>query len=231
MANEATDMAISDRTIGRLSLYRRMLYRFIADGKTNVYSHQIAAVSGATPAQVRRDLMVIGYSGSPNRGYRIDELIGSIGEFLDDPTGQNVGLIGAGNLGRAILAYFSGRRPKLAIVAAFDVVPEKVNRTIHGCHCYALDEFASVAKRENITVAVVSVPADVAQGVADMVVAAGVHGILNFAPVSLKVPPSVYVQDMDMVMALEKVAYFARTNNLGEAKAESASAGLATQSM
>jgi redox-sensing transcriptional repressor len=205
-------MNISDKTIGRLSLYRRLLYRFTAEGRTNVYSHQIAAMSGATPAQVRRDLMVIGYSGSPNRGYRIDDLISSIGEFLDDPSGQNVTLVGVGNLGRAILAYFAGRRPKLAIVAAFDIVPDKVNRTIHGCHCYPMEEFPAIAKRENITVGILTVPADVAQSAAQMLAESGVRGILNFAPVVLTLPPTVYVQDVDMVMTLERVAYFARKN-------------------
>lgn len=201
---------ISVRTIGRLSAYRRVLFRSLTTGPANVYSYQIAALSGATPAQVRRDLMSVGYSGSPNRGYQVAELAASIGEFLDDPDGQNVALVGVGNLGRAILAYFAGRRPRLAIVAAFDAAPEKVNRTIHGCRCYPIAQIPTIAARENIRVAVIATPAEAAQSVADTLIAAGVRGILNFAPVSLKVPPWVYTEDLDMTMALEKVAYFAR---------------------
>jgi len=201
---------VSDKTIGRLSTYRRLLYRFVTAGQSHIYSYQIAAIAGVTAAQVRRDLMVVGYSGSPNKGYRVEDLAGSIGEFLDRPEGQNVGLIGIGNLGRAILTFFSGRRPKLTIVAAFDSAPDKINRTIQGCRCYAVEEFPAVAARENITVGVITTPADAAQRVAEMLVECGVRGILNFAPVALKLPPGVHCEDIDMTMALEKVAYFAR---------------------
>jgi len=205
-----SDAKASEKTIGRLSTYRRLLLRSTLSGQTSVYSYQIAALAGATPAQVRRDLMAIGYSGSPNKGYKVDELVASIGEFLDNPVGENVCLIGVGNLGRAILSYFTGRRPRLAIVAAFDIAESKVNRTIHGCRCYPLDELAAVVKRENIHVAIITTPADVAQAVAESLVEAGIRGILNFAPISLRLPPGVFSGDIDMTTALEKVAYFAR---------------------
>src|SRR5208283_2425105 len=128
------------------------------------------------------------------RGYKINELINSLGDFLDEPAGQNVGLVGVGNLGRAILSYFAGRRPKLAIVAAFDVAPDKINRIIHGCRCYAVAEFPKVAQDENISVGIITTPADVAQATAEMLVQSGVRGILNFAPVCLKLPPEVYAE-------------------------------------
>lgn len=213
-------MTISDKTIGRLGFYRRILYRFQREGRTHTYSHEIGLATGATPAQVRRDLMVIGYSGSPNRGYRVAKLIVSIGDFLDAPEGQNVALFGVGNLGRAVLAYFAGRRPKLSIVAAFDVLPERADRVVHGCRCYAAEEFPALARREQISVGIITVPADAAQEVADLMVRCGVSGILNFAPVSLNVPPGVYVQDMDVAVALEKVAYFARHNAAGSKNTE-----------
>jgi len=205
-----SDANASEKTIGRLSTYRRLLLRSTLAGQTSVYSYQIAALAAVTPAQVRRDLMAIGYSGSPNKGYRVAELVASIGEFLDNPLGENACLVGVGNLGRAILSYFTGRRPKLAIVAAFDIAENKVNRTIHGCRCYPLDDLATVAKRENIHVGIITTPADAAQGVAESLVEAGVRGILNFAPVSLRLPPGIYSGDIDMTTALEKVAYFAR---------------------
>jgi redox-sensing transcriptional repressor len=201
---------VSEKTIGRLSAYRRLLYRSSLATQANVYSYQIAAVSGATPAQVRRDLMAVGYSGSPNKGYRVQDLVASIGEFLDNPEGENVCLIGVGNLGRAILSFFSGRRPKLAIVAAFDIAFGKVNRTVHGCRCYPLEDLPVIVKRENIHVGIISAPADAAQSVADMLVEAGVCGMLNFAPIALRVPAGVYSEDIDMTVSLEKVAYFAR---------------------
>jgi redox-sensing transcriptional repressor len=200
----------SDKTIGRLSLYRRLLHGLMADGVANTFSHQLAHMAGVTPAQVRRDLMAIGYSGTTKRGYEVPEMVESIGQFLDASHGQGVALIGVGNLGRAILAYFAGRRPNLAIVAAFDNDPYKVNRVIHGCHCHSLEDVSKVVREQDIKVAILTVPASVAQAVADSLVSAGVRGILNFAPARLRVPPHTYVEDIDMTMSLEKVAFFAR---------------------
>lgn len=201
---------ISDKTIGRLSLYRRLLNRLLTEGKRNVYSHELARMAGGTAAQVRRDLMSVGYSGSPTRGYDVRQLADSIGSFLDAPTPQGAALVGIGNLGRALMAYFAGRRPRLSIVAAFDSDPAKANRVIHGCRCYAVEDMARVVKELGIKVAVITVPAAQAQAVADTLVEAGVKGILNFAPVPLTAGPGVYVEDIDMTMSLEKVAYFAR---------------------
>lgn len=211
----------SDKTIGRLSLYRRLLHGLMADGVANTFSHQLAHLAGVTPAQVRRDLMAIGYSGTTKRGYEVPELVDSLGQFLDAANGQAAALVGVGNLGRAILAYFAGRRPHLSIVAAFDNDPYKVNRVIHGCHCYGLDDITRVVREQDIRVAVLTVPATVAQAVADMLVAAGVRGILNFAPVRLRVPPHTYVEDIDMTMSLEKVAFFARKGSLSQKEARS----------
>jgi len=200
----------SERTIGRLSLYRRLLRELRVAGVGNVYSQELARMAGVSAAQVRRDLMAIGYSGSPARGYVVEALGESIGTFLDSPGGQAAALVGIGNLGRAVMAYFSGRRPRLAIVAAFDTDPYKVNRVIHGCRCYPAAELEQVVREHSVSVGIITVPATEAQGVADTLVRAGVSGILNFAPVPLRLPTGVYVEQIDMTMALEKVAFFAR---------------------
>jgi redox-sensing transcriptional repressor len=205
---------ISQRTVGRLSLYRRLLNALAAQGTKNVYSHQLAAMAGATAAQVRRDLMAVGYMGTSIRGYDIEELIKSIGSFLDDPQGQSAALVGIGNLGRAILSYFTGRRPNLSIVAAFDVDPGKVGRVINGCRSYPLEELETVTRELDIRLGVLTVPAAAAQSVAESMVRAGIRGILNFAPAPLKMPAGVYVEDIDMTMSLEKVAYYARQGAL-----------------
>ena len=184
----------------------------MAQGERSIYSHELAALIGGTAAQIRRDLMAVGYSGSPTHGYDIRELVVSIGNFLDAPRLQGVALVGVGNLGRAIMAFFAGRRPKLSIVAAFDNDPYKVNRVIHGCRCYSLDEAPKVVKEQGIEVGILCVPSGVAQDVAERMVRAGIRGILNFAPVPLRVPADVFVEDIDMTMSLEKVAYFSRQN-------------------
>jgi redox-sensing transcriptional repressor len=201
---------ISDKTIGRLSLYRRTIQKMLAEGRGFVYSHEIATACGVTPAQVRRDLMPTGFTGSPNKGYSIAGLLQSLGNLLDDPEEQRVALVGLGNLGRAILAYFTGRRPNLSIVAAFDQDPLKINRVIHGCRCHSMEDLGAVVKAQRVEVAILAVPANAAQAIAEQLINSGVRGILNFAPISLRVSPEVYVEDLDMAISLERVAYFAR---------------------
>ena len=208
--------APSEPTVGRLCLYRALLARLERDGVESVYSHQLATLAGGAASRVRRDLMAVGYDGSPTRGYVVSELLVSIGRFLDAPAREGVALVGVGNLGRALMAFFSGRRPNLAIVAAFDSDPDKAGRVIHGCRCHGMDGLAEVVRGSAIRVAILSVPAAEAQGVADMLIRAGVRGLLNFAPVRLRVPADVFVENMDMAVSLEKVAYFARQSESEE---------------
>jgi redox-sensing transcriptional repressor len=196
--------------IGRLSLYRRLLSNHLPTGTQHVYSHEVANLARVSPAQVRRDLMTINCTGSPSKGYRVDQLIECLSAELDHPTGQSVALVGIGNLGRALITYFHGRREKLAIMAAFDREPEKVNRLFHGCQCYPLEELERILKRDDIRAGIIAVPATEAQPIAERLVAAGVKGIVNYAPVPLRVPDDVYLEEQDMTTALERVAYFAR---------------------
>ncbi len=198
------------KTIGRLSQYRRLLGLRMRAGQVSVYSHELAAFAGVTAAQVRRDLMNVGAKGSPSKGYDISALIECLGGVLDDPGGQHAALVGVGNLGRALLTYFRGRRPKLVIAAAFDTDPAKTGRVICGCRCYPMDKLAEVVVAKKVTVGILTVPASAAQQVASELEAAGVAGLLNFAPQPLRVGPHVYAEDLDMTMALERVAYLAR---------------------
>ncbi len=199
----------SEKTVERLSLYRYLLYGILADGERNVFSHELAGMAAVSPAQVRQDMMVLGYSGSPNQGYEVGKLIASITEFLDDAHGRNMALVGVGNLGRAILSNFAGQRSRLQIVAAFDVDWQIVNRMVHGCWCYPLDKLSGVMRDQDITVGIICVPPAAAQEVADALCEGGVRGILNFAPYRLQVPDHVYVSNLNITVALEKVAYFA----------------------
>jgi len=201
---------VAEQTIGRLSLYRRLLERLLDENKRRVFSHEIAEITGFTAAQVRRDLMGPGPSGNSRHGYDVGELIQAIDDYLDHPGGQRVAVIGIGNLGRALVAFFSGRRPNLSVVAGFDSDPQRVNRVINGCRIYPMESLSEVVVDQNISVAMIAVPAANAQSVAKLCVEAGVSGILNFAPVHLRTPASVYVSDVDLAMSLEKVAFFAR---------------------
>lgn len=210
---------VPDRTVARLSLYRHILANLRSEGVTHVYSHELADLAGVSAAQFRRDLMSVQASGSASRGYEVGALVEAIGRALDAPGGEGAALVGVGNLGQAILAYFQGRRPKLSIVAAFDWDPAKANRTVHGCLVYPMGSLPEVLPKLGIRVAVVSVPAREAQGVADQLVAAGVRGLLNFAPTRLRVREGVVVEDIDFAMALERVAYHARQQGSGRRRA------------
>ena len=204
-------MIVPDKVIGRLSVYRRILKNLKDNVSRNYYSYELASMAGVTAAQFRRDIMNIGYSGDPNRGYNIIELLKSLGHFLDAPGGQRAALVGVGNLGRAILTHFSGRHPKLSINACFDTDPQKCGSTITSVRCHSLDKLSDIIHEQSISIGIITVPAGEAQKVADMLVSAGVKGLLNFAPVPVSVPPGVYVEDIDMTMAMEKVAFFSRT--------------------
>jgi redox-sensing transcriptional repressor len=213
---------VSRRTIERLSLYRRRLISLREADATFVYSHQIAKLAVVSAAQVRRDFMAIGYSGSPNRGYEVEKCLESIGAFLDAPTRQDVVLVGVGNLGRAVLAFFSGRRPTTAIVAAFDIDPKKIDTTIVGTRCFDISRIEEIIADLGAQVAIIAVPAEAAEEIADTLVRSGVRSIVNFAPVRLHLPEDVFVRDVDITAALEVAAFFARTTTVAQSGAEPA---------
>jgi redox-sensing transcriptional repressor len=201
---------VPSRTIGRLTWYWRTLRDLAADGHGFVHSHTLASKSQVTAAQVRRDLMVLGYSGTPARGYDVKKLREHIEAFVFPSCEEKAAIAGVGNIGRALLKFFIGRRPNLRIVASFEVNPEKFGRLIHGCACHSIENAASVIREQGITVGIIAVPDREAQYVADVFVAAGVRGILNFARTPLHVPSAVYVEDIDLAMSMDRVAYFAR---------------------
>jgi len=200
---------ITVQTIGRLSLYRRLLLELSAGGTRQLFSHQLASAAVSTPAQVRRDLMTIGFSGSPRRGYAVDDLIAAVNVVLARNVETSVALVGVGNLGRAMLAYFANRQPWVRFTAAFDRDPDKVNRIIHGCRVYPVDQAEEVIGREGIRAAAITVPASEAQRITDRLVLAGVRSFLNFAPVRLHVPTGTFVDDVDVTTSLDRVAYYA----------------------
>ncbi len=203
---------LPDKTVERLSQYRRALLDYLSGGKQHIFSHEIANLLHITAVQVRRDLMLIGYTGTLRQGYDVKELIEIIGKIIDTRDGQKVAVVGIGNLGHAIMGYFSGKRTRLSIVAAFDVNPEKTGKIYAGVPCYNLDEMEEIIRREGISIAVISVPGEEAVKVAEALVLTGIRGILNFSPKPLNVPPHVYLQEYDMITMLEKIAYFVKKN-------------------
>lgn len=198
------------KTIERLSQYRRILFNNLNEGKTNVYSHELARVMNLTPVQVRRDLMLIGYSGSQSKGYIIKDLIGLIGEIIDSKHPQNVAIIGMGNLGRAITSYFAGKRDRLSIVAAFDNDTQKINRIIAGVPCHHINQIKEVVPAEKIRMAILTVAPEATHEVAKLLIEAGIKGILNYTSVPLTVPEGIHLEEYDIITSLEKLAFFVK---------------------
>lgn len=201
---------LPDKTVERLSQYRRTLINILGENKHHIFSHELAALLHITPVQVRRDIMLIGYSGTLRQGYGVKELTEIIGKIIDSREGQRVAVVGIGNLGRSIIGYLSGKRTKLSIIAGFDTNPEKVDRVYAGVWCYNYNRLVEIIRKENISIGVITVPASEAAAVADALVMAGVKGILNFTPKPLNVPSSVYLEEYDIITSLEKIAYFVK---------------------
>ncbi len=211
---------VSRKTVSRMSRYRRLLTALHDSGVESIYSHQLARHAVVSAAQVRRDLMAIGYTGSPNKGYDVGACMASIGAFLDGTSRQDVALVGVGNLGRAVLARFAGEATSVAIVAAFDVDPALTGTTVHGCRCLHVSQMEGLVRDLGIEIAVLTVPGEHAQEVADTLVRAGVKSIIGFAPVPLQLPDTVFVEYMDITAALESAAYFARLGGRDEPPAD-----------
>ncbi len=201
------------KTVERLSEYRRTLLGCLNDNKNFIYSHDLAALLHITAVQVRRDLMLIGYSSVLRKGYDVRELIETISRIIDSDEGVNVAIVGIGNLGRAFAGYFKGKRSKLNLVASFDNDPLKVNKVISGIKCYPYGEMERLVKEMDIRIAILTVPADYARQIAEEAVRYGIRGILNYTTVPLNVPPEVYLEEYDMITSIEKVAYFVKEKN------------------
>jgi len=202
------------KTIERLSEYRRTLLACLDEKRNFIFSHNLASRLHITAVQVRRDLMLIGYSSVNRKGYDVKELINAISRIIDTEEGINVAVIGIGNLGRAVAGYFKGKRSKLNLVASFDNDPQKINKVISGVKCYSYGELEKLITELDIKIAILTVPADSAIEIAEEAVRFGIKGILNFTTIPLNVPSGVYLEEYDMITSIEKVAYFVKENRL-----------------
>lgn len=197
--------------VGRVSLYLRQLEAIQRHGHATISSSQLGAALGINDAQVRKDLAFFGQFGYPGIGYRVDELIAALRRILGIDRVWPSALVGLGNLGRALLRYRGFRNRGFHVVALFDIDPQTVGQTYDGLLVQHIDTLAQVAPALRISLAILSVPAECAQRVADQIVAGGIVGLLNFAPTSLVVPASVNVVEVDLSVQLEHLAYKVQT--------------------
>ena len=200
--------SIPDIVISRLPVYLRALERLSQEGQEVTSSHELGKRLGISSAQIRKDLSHFGGFGKQGTGYRIAYLKEQLRQVLNVERDWEVALIGAGDLGNAVARYrgFSNRGFHIACV--FDSAPDKVGKSIGEFLILPLDNLHTIITERGIKIAMVAVPAEAAQSVADTLIAAGVRAILNYAPINLNVPDNVHVQYIDPVIHLQRMTYY-----------------------
>jgi redox-sensing transcriptional repressor len=198
---------LSRASVGRLSLYLRRLQGLLREGGTKVSSRQLGEALGVTDAQVRKDLASLGHLGQPGIGYPPRELIAAIRRTLGIDREWRVALAGVGNMARALLRYRGFREQGFRVVALFDCDVAKIGQRVEGLEIHATEAMPGVIAATGAELGLLTAPAEAAQAVADALVAAGVRGVLNFAPVLLRLPPRVSLVSVDLTVQLEQLAF------------------------
>ncbi|QDV43647.1 Redox-sensing transcriptional repressor Rex [Stieleria neptunia] len=193
--------------VGRLSLYFRELHRLADQGETHLNSKQLGALVDVSPAVVRRDLSSLGTIGRRGVGYPIDKLTEQIGAVLGSGLQWQVILVGVGSLGDALLRYRGFERLGFRLVAAFDLAPGKIGKQIGGVSIWNAATMTGKLAELSPDLAILAVPVDQAAVVAADLVAAGISGILNFAPTTLRLPGSTAVVNVDLASELQRLAF------------------------
>ncbi len=201
---------IPKKAIYRLSIYNRCLQRLKDNQVETVSSSALAKAAGVKPAQLRKDLAYFGTFGTRGLGYLVDALSGMIREVLGRERLQPVVLVGAGNLGSALLRYKGFEKEGFEVIAAFDAEPEAAVK--RGVIVPVLPDTRIVefVQANQVRMAILCVPVQYAQEVTNSLVLAGVQGILNFSPIVLQVPAEVVVNNVDLALELENLSYFIR---------------------
>ena len=198
---------IAESTVRRLSLYLRFLEEFEEQGAHTMSSEALAQRGGTTSAQVRKDLSLFGSFGKRGLGYPVRELRIKLREILGLDRRYRVVVVGAGKIGSALVQYRGFRDRGFDLIALYDSDPAKIGRNWNGLRVRDVAHLERELRHDRADIAAVVTPAEVAQAVADRLVACGVTAILNFAPVQLKVPERVVVRTVNLVLELEALSY------------------------
>lgn len=201
---------IPKKAIYRLSIYNRCLQRLVENDQKTVSSTALAKAAGVKPSQLRKDLAYFGQFGTRGLGYPVETLATMIRDALGREKLQPVVLVGAGNLGSALLRYQGFQKEGFEVVAAFDADPEAVKARGVTVPVFSEKELEVKIAEEQVRLAILCVPGVIAQSLANRLVAAGVQGILNFSPVMLEVPAEVVVNNVDLALELEHLSFFVR---------------------
>ncbi len=197
-----------DIAVGRLPLYLRVLNQLLEEGRTTTNSQEMGNRLGLSSAQIRKDLSYFGGFGRFGAGYDVAYLRDQLRRILNLERTWPVALVGAGHLGHALANYERFSEGGFEIVAVFDDDPSKIGSPLGRHQVLDAAQLEEVIREQGIVIAILAVPPQAAQAVADRLVAAGIKAILNYAPVRLKVPSDVRVQEIDPVARLQHMAYY-----------------------
>lgn len=203
-----TEQKIPRATAKRLPIYYRYLNILLDADKTRVSSTELSEAVKVDSATIRRDFSYFGALGKRGYGYDVESLIKFFKKILNQDRLTNVALIGVGNLGHALLNFNFHQDGNVRISAAFDVNADIANTIQSGVPIYPMTDLRTQLEEQQIQVAILTVPSDVAQSVTDDAVAGGVKGILNFTPLRVTVPKDVRVQNVDLTNELQTLIYF-----------------------
>ena len=199
---------IPRKTIYRLSVYLRCLARLKENKIQTVSSETLAKVAGVKPTQLRKDLAYFGQFGTRGLGYAVAELSKKISDELGTTSLQPVILIGVGNLGLALLSYRGFEKEGFEIIAAFDAEPRRRRDKKLSQPLLGMEEMPGFVHQHRVKMAIMTVPVEAAQAVANQLIQAGITGILNFSPSVLSVPEDVMVNSVNLAIELENLSYF-----------------------
>ena len=199
---------IPDIIIGRLPVYLRALQRMSDMGLKTTSSQELGEHVGISAAQIRKDISQFGEFGKQGTGYSIEYLIEQLREILKVDRIWDVVVIGAGDMGHAVVNYQGFNDRGFHIVAIFDNDNEKVGQAIGKFTVESTESMSVRVKEMGVKVAMLAVPAAAAQDVADQLMQAGVRAFLNYAPISLNVPNNVKVQYIDPSIHLQRMTYY-----------------------
>ena len=198
---------IPQATAKRLPLYYRFIQNLHASGKLRVSSAELSEAVKVDSATIRRDFSYFGALGKKGYGYNVNYLLSFFRKTLDQDEITKVALIGVGNLGTAFLNYNFMKNNNTKIEMAFDVSPEKVGTYIGDVPLYHMDDLEKKLENQDIKVAILTVPSQVAQSITNRLVDANIKAILNFTPARLNVPESIRVHHIDLAVELQSLVY------------------------
>ncbi|MDO8885930.1 redox-sensing transcriptional repressor Rex [Candidatus Oleimmundimicrobium sp.] len=195
-------------TVNRLPMYLRYLKELAQKGDTVISSYDLAELAGGNGPQLRKDLSYLGELGTRGVGYDVESLIHQISEFMGLNKEQSVAIIGAGKLGTALFGYEGFAEKGFKICAIFDTDLQKVDQKINGLFISDIKDLERIVGEKKIEICIITTPASEAQKVADKAVSSGINAILNFAPVSLKMPDRVVVRQIDLSIELQILSFY-----------------------